>query len=38
MLDHIRLPVSDYERSKGFYAPALEVLGSRLLVDGHAYM
>ena len=33
MLDHIRLPVSDYDRSQRFYAAALEPLGSRLLVD-----
>ena len=36
MLDHIRLPVSDYDRSKRFYAAALEPLGNRLLVDERA--
>jgi catechol 2,3-dioxygenase-like lactoylglutathione lyase family enzyme len=33
MLDHIRLPVSDCERSKRFYAAALAPLGSVLLVE-----
>jgi catechol 2,3-dioxygenase-like lactoylglutathione lyase family enzyme len=33
MLDHVRLPVSDYDRSKRFYAAALAPLGSSLLVD-----
>jgi catechol 2,3-dioxygenase-like lactoylglutathione lyase family enzyme len=36
MFDHIRLPVSDYERSKRFYAAALQALGSGLLVEERA--
>jgi catechol 2,3-dioxygenase-like lactoylglutathione lyase family enzyme len=33
MLDHVGLEVSDYERSKAFYAKALEPLGLRLLME-----
>lgn len=33
MLDHIGLPVSDYERSKAFYAAILEPLGIRILME-----
>lgn len=33
MLDHIGLPVSDYERSKAFYAAVLATLGIRLLME-----
>ena len=33
MLDHVGLEVSDYERSKAFYAAALEPLGVRLLME-----
>lgn len=33
MLDHIGLPVSDFERSKAFYAAVLDPLGIRLLLD-----
>ena len=33
MLDHIGFPVSDYAKSKAFYAAALEPLGLRLLKD-----
>lgn len=33
MLDHIGLPVSDFERSKTFYAAILAPLGIRLLIN-----
>lgn len=33
MLDHIGLPVADYERSKAFYAAILEPLGIKLLME-----
>ncbi|WP_295559441.1 VOC family protein [uncultured Hyphomicrobium sp.] len=33
MLDHIGLPVSDYERSKAFYTAVLATLGIRLLME-----
>ena len=33
MLDHIGFPVSDFDRSKAFYAQALAPLGVRLLVE-----
>ena len=33
MLDHVGLEVSDYERSKAFYAAALAPLGVRLLME-----
>ncbi|HYD16083.1 MAG TPA: VOC family protein [Hyphomicrobium sp.] len=33
MLDHIGFPVSDYERSKAFYAAVLAPLGIKLLLD-----
>lgn len=33
MLDHIGFPVTDYERSKAFYAAALAPLGIGLLID-----
>ena len=33
MLDHIGLNVSDYDRSRGFYARALEPLGLSLLME-----
>jgi catechol 2,3-dioxygenase-like lactoylglutathione lyase family enzyme len=33
MLDHIGFEVSDYERSKAFYAEALEPLGLELLME-----
>ena len=33
MLDHIGLPVADYERSKAFYAAVLEPLGIKLLKE-----
>lgn len=33
MLDHVGLEVGDYERSKAFYAAALEPLGVRLLME-----
>ena len=38
MIDHVGVNVSDYERSRDFYAKALEPLGYSLLmepVDGH---
>ena len=34
MLDHIGIPVRDYERSKAFYLRALEPLGARLAMEG----
>jgi catechol 2,3-dioxygenase-like lactoylglutathione lyase family enzyme len=33
MIDHIGFPVSDYERSKAFYAKALAPLGYALLME-----
>ena len=37
MIDHIGFPVSDYERSKAFYAKALVPLGYALIMEvGHA--
>ena len=33
MLDHVGIEVSDYERSKDFYARALEPLGISLLME-----
>jgi catechol 2,3-dioxygenase-like lactoylglutathione lyase family enzyme len=33
MLDHVGVEVSDYERSKAFYAQALEPLGLELLME-----
>ena len=33
MLDHIGIEVSDYERSKAFYAEALKPLGMELLME-----
>ena len=33
MLDHIGIEVSDYERSKAFYAAALAPLGMKLLME-----
>lgn len=33
MLDHIGFPVSDYERSKSFYAKALAPVGYSLLME-----
>ena len=33
MLDHIGIPVSDYERSKSFYETALAPLGYALLME-----
>lgn len=33
-LDHISINVSDYERSKAFYAAALRPLGIKLLMEG----
>jgi catechol 2,3-dioxygenase-like lactoylglutathione lyase family enzyme len=33
MLDHLGFPVSDYDRSKAFYAQALAPLGLRLLME-----
>ena len=35
MIDHVTVPVSDYERSKAFYAQALEPLGYVVLLDWH---
>jgi catechol 2,3-dioxygenase-like lactoylglutathione lyase family enzyme len=32
-IDHLTVPVSDYERSKGFYAEVLEPLGFTTLLD-----
>jgi catechol 2,3-dioxygenase-like lactoylglutathione lyase family enzyme len=38
MLDHIGFPVSDYEKSKAFYADALAPLGYSLIMEiGGAY-
>src|SRR5215208_2142428 len=33
MLDHIGVPVSDFERSKRFYAEALSLLGYELIME-----
>jgi catechol 2,3-dioxygenase-like lactoylglutathione lyase family enzyme len=33
MLDHIKLHVADFERSKAFYEQALEPLGCRLIME-----
>jgi catechol 2,3-dioxygenase-like lactoylglutathione lyase family enzyme len=33
MLDHLGIIVSDYDRSKAFYAKALEPLGAKLLME-----
>jgi catechol 2,3-dioxygenase-like lactoylglutathione lyase family enzyme len=33
MIDHIGFPVSDYERSKGFYARALAPLGYGIVME-----
>ena len=32
-IDHLKVPVSDYERSKRFYAEVLEPLGFAILLD-----
>lgn len=37
MLDHVKLTVSDLERSKEFYEQALAPLGYRLTVEGDGY-
>lgn len=37
MLDHIGLGVSDYEKSKAFYAVALAPLGYALVMEGEGY-
>ena len=34
-IDHLTVPVSDYERSKRFYAEVLEPLGFAILLDWH---
>jgi len=34
-IDHLTVPVGDYERSKRFYAEALEPLGFAILLDWH---
>jgi catechol 2,3-dioxygenase-like lactoylglutathione lyase family enzyme len=34
-IDHLTVQVSDYERSKRFYAEALEPLGFAILLDWH---
>ena len=33
MLDHVGVPVSDFERSKRFYAEALSPLGYELIME-----
>jgi catechol 2,3-dioxygenase-like lactoylglutathione lyase family enzyme len=33
MLDHVGIPVSDYERSKGFYMKVLKPLGYELIIE-----
>ena len=33
MLDHVKLNVSDFERSRGFYERALEPLGYRVIME-----
>jgi catechol 2,3-dioxygenase-like lactoylglutathione lyase family enzyme len=35
-IDHLTVPVSDYERSKQFYADVLAPLGFAILLDWHA--
>jgi catechol 2,3-dioxygenase-like lactoylglutathione lyase family enzyme len=35
-IDHLTVPVSDYERSKRFYADVLGPLGFAILLDWHA--
>ena len=35
MLDHVGLPVSDFERSKRFYEEALSPLGYELIMEHH---
>lgn len=35
MIDHVTVPVRDYERSKAFYAQALRPLGYVVLLDWH---
>ncbi len=37
MLDHMGVPVSDFERSKRFYAQALSPLGYELLMEPSAF-
>jgi catechol 2,3-dioxygenase-like lactoylglutathione lyase family enzyme len=37
MLDHVGIPVSDFERSKRFYAQALSPLGYELIMKPRAY-
>jgi len=34
MIDHISIPVSDYERSKRFYELALAPIGYKLMMEG----
>jgi predicted lactoylglutathione lyase len=34
-IDHLKVPVSDYERSKRFYAEVLEPLGFAILLEWH---
>jgi catechol 2,3-dioxygenase-like lactoylglutathione lyase family enzyme len=35
MIDHVTVPVRDYERSKSFYTEALRPLGYVVLLDWH---
>lgn len=35
MIDHVTVPVREYERSKAFYAEALRPLGYVVLLDWH---
>jgi catechol 2,3-dioxygenase-like lactoylglutathione lyase family enzyme len=35
MIDHVTVPVRDYERSREFYAQALRPLGYVVLLDWH---
>jgi catechol 2,3-dioxygenase-like lactoylglutathione lyase family enzyme len=35
MIDHVTVPVRDYERSKAFYVEALRPLGYAVLLDWH---
>ena len=37
MLDHVGVPVSDFERSKRFYEEALSPLGYELIMEPSAY-
>ena len=37
MLDHVGVPVSDFERSKRFYEEALSPLGYELIMEPHVY-